>query len=330
MNLIIIIMLLAVVLLVLAKVYDINMRKLKQFVEYEEKKFNKLIEGYPSNIEICKYILNKLNNSTVKIVEDKEAKTSMYIALSDKIIIADVKNSYTRIQTIAHECLHSVQKRKMQVFNFIYSNIYLLYFIIVTILAILNKLQDSMLYIAIMILFSYIYYFVRSYLENDAMIKAKYLAKEFMEKVKISSDEEIDTIDRYGRRIPKHAHGTTNLKRQTSSTKMITDAVIELYDRIVDRNLLIRRINITANRLVDEGSVKKEEAYEQLDLFTDYEAQRKKKEEEAVALDREKRMQEAMLSIKKKFGKNAVLKGMNLQEGATARDRNEQIGGHKA
>lgn len=194
MNLIIIIMLLAVALLVLAKVYDINMRKLKQFVEYEEKKFNKLIEGYPSNIEICKYILNKLNNSTVKIEEDKEAKTSMYIALSDKIIIADVKKSYTRIQTIAHECLHSVQKRKMQVFNFIYSNIYLLYFVIVTILAILNKLQDSMLYIAIMILFSYIYYFVRSYLENDAMIKAKYLAKEFMEEVKISSDEEIDKI----------------------------------------------------------------------------------------------------------------------------------------
>ena len=86
-----------------------------------------------------------------------------------------------------------------------------------------------------------------------------------------------------------------------------TDAVIELYDRLVDRNLLVRRINITANRLVDEKSVKKEEVYEQLDLFTDYEAQRKKQEEEAAELDREKRMQEAMLSIKKKFGKNAVL-----------------------
>ena len=107
-------------------------------------------------------------------------------------------------------------------------------------------------------------------------------------------------------------------------------AVTELYDRIVDRNLLVRRINITANRLVDESSVRKEEVYEQLDLFTDYETQRKKQEEEAAALDREKRMQEAMLSIKKKFGKNAVLKGMNLQEGSTARDRNEQIGGHKA
>ena len=138
------------------------------------------------------------------------------------------------------------------------------------------------------------------------------------------------TIDRYGRRIPKHAHGTTNLKRRTSSTKMIMDAVIKLYDRIVDRNMLIRRINITANRLVDESSVEREELYEQLDLFTDYEAQRKKQEEEEAALDREKRMQEAMLNIKKKFGKNAVLKGMNLQEGATARDRNEQIGGHKA
>ena len=109
---------------------------------------------------------------------------------------------------------------------------------------------------------------------------------------------------------------------------MIMDAVIKLYDRIVDRNMLIRRINITANRLVDESSVEREEVYEQLDLFTDYAAQRKKQEE--AALDREKRMQAAMLSIKKKFGKNAVLKGMNLQKGATAKDRNEQIGGHKA
>ena len=108
------------------------------------------------------------------------------------------------------------------------------------------------------------------------------------------------------------------------------DAVIKLYDRIVDRNMLIRRINITANRLVDESSVEREELYEQLDLFTDYEAQRKKQEEEEAALNREKRMQEVMLNIKKKFGKNAILKGMNLLDGATAKERNEQIGGHKA
>ena len=138
------------------------------------------------------------------------------------------------------------------------------------------------------------------------------------------------TIDRYGRKVPKHAHGTANLKKKTSSTRLITNAVMDLYDRIVDEHLLVRRITITANKLVDENSVKQEDEYQQLDLFTDYEAQRKKQAEEEEKLERERRMQEAMLSIKKKFGKNAVLKGMNLEEGATAKDRNEQIGGHKA
>ncbi len=138
------------------------------------------------------------------------------------------------------------------------------------------------------------------------------------------------TIDRYGRKVPKHAHGTVNLKRQTSSTKLITDAVMELYDRIVDENLLVRRINITANKLVDEKSVSENSRYEQLDLFTDYKAKEKEEAKEKEALEREKRMQKAMLDIKKKFGKNALLKGMNLEEGATAKDRNEQIGGHKA
>lgn len=138
------------------------------------------------------------------------------------------------------------------------------------------------------------------------------------------------TIDRYGRKVPKHAHGTANLEKKTSSTRLITNAVMDLYDRIVDEHLLVRRITITANKLIDEKSVKQEDEYQQLDLFTDYEAQRKKQAEEEEKLERERRMQEAMLSIKKKFGKNAVLKGMNLEEGATAKDRNEQIGGHKA
>lgn len=138
------------------------------------------------------------------------------------------------------------------------------------------------------------------------------------------------TIDRYGRKVPKHAHGTANLEKKTSSTRLITNAVMDLYDRIVDEHLLVRRITITANKLVDEKSVKQEDEYQQLDLFTDYEAQRKKQAEEDEKLERERRVQEAMLSIKKKFGKNAVLKGMNLEEGATAKDRNEQIGGHKA
>ncbi len=138
------------------------------------------------------------------------------------------------------------------------------------------------------------------------------------------------TIDHYGRKIPKHAHGTVHLEQQTSSTKMIIDAVMELYDRIVNPKLLIRRINITANHVVDESSVTKENVYEQLDLFTDYESIQEQQREKEQALEKEKNMQKAILDIKKKFGKNAVLRGMNLQKGATAIQRNEQIGGHKA
>ena len=126
--------------------------------------------------------------------------------------------------------------------------------------------------------------------------------------------KEAVTIDRYGRKVPKHAHGIANLKRQTSSTKLITEAVMELYDRIVDKNLLIRRINITANKLVDEETASKNNAYEQIDLFTNYKAKEEENTKEEEALEREKRMQKAMLNIKKKFGKNAILKGMNLEE----------------
>lgn len=138
------------------------------------------------------------------------------------------------------------------------------------------------------------------------------------------------TMDNYGRQIPKHAHGTVNLDRQISSTKLITDATLGLYDRIVNPALLIRRLTISANHVVPENNISNEGIVEQLNLFTDYEALERKREEEKLALEREKRMQQAVLSIKKKFGKNAILKGMNLQEGATAKDRNNQIGGHKA
>ena len=138
------------------------------------------------------------------------------------------------------------------------------------------------------------------------------------------------TTDYYGRKIPKHAHGTTNLKEHCSSTKLITEAVLKLYDEIVNKNLLIRRINIAANHVINEKDVVKKDDYEQLDLFTDYEEQAKKKETEEKQLQREKQMQKAMLEIKKKYGKNAILKGTNLTEGATAIERNEMIGGHKA
>lgn len=133
-------------------------------------------------------------------------------------------------------------------------------------------------------------------------------------------------IDRYGRKIPKHAHGTANLS-YTSSGKKLLDAVTELYDRIVDRNLMIRRLSISANRLLEEGKTPEQES-EQMDLFTDYAAKERQEQADEAAHARERKIQEVILGIKKKYGKNAVLKGLNLEDGATARERNQTIGGH--
>ena len=177
------------------------------------------------------------------------------------------------------------------------------------------------------------------------------------------------TVDGYGREIPKHAHGTGNLPFSTSSTKLTTDCVLEVFDRVVDESLLTRRISITANNLVLESEYKRESEVasaepEQISMFDmlaggdDSQAPERVSSKEATAcseqdkpnstmvaesisgsaasdksedaLEKEKQVQEAMLKIKKRFGKNAILKGTNLQEGATAKERNAQIGGHKA
>ena len=132
--------------------------------------------------------------------------------------------------------------------------------------------------------------------------------------------------DYYGRPVPKHAQGTANLGRPTSSTKLITEAVANLYDSITDRRLLVRRLNISTNRVVDEAEAAKP-APLQLDLFTDYESAEKERRE---TLEKERRLQEAQLAIKQRYGKNAILKGIDFEEGATTRERNAQIGGHKA
>ena len=138
------------------------------------------------------------------------------------------------------------------------------------------------------------------------------------------------TTDYYGRQVPKHAHGTANLERMTSSSRLITEAVMSLYDRIINPDLLVRRINLTTNNVVEESKASELNTPIQLDLFTDYEELERKRNEEKAALEKERKMQEAVLSIKKRFGKNAILKGLNYEEGATAKDRNQQIGGHKA
>lgn len=194
MEYIIIIFVLLSILLILANIYDFNLRKLRNLALLEEEKFNKLTDKYPNNLDVCKYILNKIHNKDVKIEEDKNKKTCLYIAITNKIIIADIKGSYTRIQTICHECLHSIQSKKILLFNFIFSNLYLLYFIIISILGIFDEIPNKTIFFSIMLILSYSFYFVRSYLENDAMIKAKYLAKEYLEEQQILSKDEIKAI----------------------------------------------------------------------------------------------------------------------------------------
>ncbi len=137
--------------------------------------------------------------------------------------------------------------------------------------------------------------------------------------------------DRYGRRVPKPAHGSINLDGHTASTRKLLGAVTALFDRIVDRALLVRRMYLAANHVLPEADAPKQAGKgAQLDLFTDYAAEAQKQKAEDAALARERKLQAATLAIKKKYGKNALLKAMNLEEGATAKERNEKIGGHKA
>ena len=136
------------------------------------------------------------------------------------------------------------------------------------------------------------------------------------------------TTDFYGRKVPKHAHGTANIGRHTSSTMLITQATLKLFDEIVNKDLLVRRVNISANHIINESDIKQK--YEQLDLLSDYAEIEKQRKKEEIALKKERAIQDATLAIKERFGKNAILKGFNLQEGATTIQRNRQIGGHQA
>lgn len=136
------------------------------------------------------------------------------------------------------------------------------------------------------------------------------------------------TTDHYGRQVPVHAHGTINIEEPTSSGSVISEKVAELYDRIVNPVLLVRRLNLSVNHLIHEELYKKQPKIVQLDLFTDPEESEKQRKADEEKAEKERRRQEAILSIKKKFGKNAILKGINYADGATQKERNQQIGGH--
>ena len=192
MEFIIIIIFLIIMYLILNYIFDLNMKELRKIAENKE--LDEVTKKYPNNIEICRTYLKMLDNESVKIEEDKNSNATLYLVSSNKIFIANLKDSYTRIQTIAHECLHSVQDKKMLWFNFIFSNMYIVLFLILCVLTIFKIIKFKLLILIIFLLCGFTFYIVRTYLEDDAMIKAKFLAKEYMENVKISSKEEIDKL----------------------------------------------------------------------------------------------------------------------------------------
>lgn len=194
MNYIIVIITAIVIAIMLAVIFKLNPKINKKLIENEE--LNSIAKEFPENIEICKSILKKLDNENVTIEEDGNAKDCLYIAVTNKIIIAGTQNNFTRIQTIAHECIHSIQDKRIQMSNFIISNIIILYFVIGVILGVFRIIPDNnkMLIITIYVLLGFLSFTIREYLENDAMIKAKYLAKEYMKEQNACSKEKIEKL----------------------------------------------------------------------------------------------------------------------------------------
>lgn len=173
-------------------IFKVNLKKAKTL--QQNKEIEKITDKFPDNVEVAKEMLGMLGNEGVKIEEAKDTGTSLYIAITNKISIADMKNNYARLQTIAHECLHSCQDRTLLLFNFIFSNINMIYFLVITILTLFKVVNNQVLQIAILMLFTLIQFAVRSFLEIDAMTRAKFLAKEYMEKKKLCTEEEKETL----------------------------------------------------------------------------------------------------------------------------------------
>ncbi len=173
-------------------IFKINLKDAKKL--QENKELEKITDKFPENVEIAKEMLGMLKNDRVKVEEAKNTKTSLYIAVTNKISIADMKNNYARIQTIAHECLHSCQERKLLLFNFIFSNINILYFLIVSILTVFKLLHNQMLQVSILTLLMLIQFVVRSFLEIDAMTRSKFFARDYMEKKKLCTLEEQEKL----------------------------------------------------------------------------------------------------------------------------------------
>ena len=177
-------------------IFKINIKKAKQLEE--NKDLEKITDKFPENLDIAKEMLKMLNNESVKIEEAKDTKTSLYIGVTNKILIADLKNNYGRIQTIAHECMHSVQDRTLLLFNFIFSNILILYFVVTVVLTLCGVYKNTMLQVFILTVLGLIGFAVRAYLETEAMTKSRYLAEAYIERKNIiTKDEENKLLNEY-------------------------------------------------------------------------------------------------------------------------------------
>lgn len=177
-------------------IFKIDFKKAKEL--QEDKELEKLTDKFPENIKIAKEMLDMLDNKKVKVEEVKDTKTSLYIAITDKILIADMKNNYGRIQTIAHECLHSIQDRGLLLFNFIFSNINMLYWLVITILTITKVITNVKMQLFVLLLMAMIKVIVRGYLEIDAMTKSRYLAEKYINtKAILEKAEEEKLLNKY-------------------------------------------------------------------------------------------------------------------------------------
>jgi len=214
MESIIYIVLIIITILIFKFIFKINLKKAKSFKENKE--LEKITSKFPENIEIAKEMLEMIRNDGVKIEEAKGTETSLFIAITNKILIADMKNNYARIQTIAHECLHSCQDRTMLLFNFIFSNINMIYFFVISILTIFRVINNQMIQIAILTLFTLIQFAIRSYLEIDAMTRARFFAKEYMNKKNLCTEEEIEKLIKEYEKINKFAIPFTIYKLLTN------------------------------------------------------------------------------------------------------------------
>lgn len=208
-ELIIFIIILIVALITLKFILGINIKKVKEIAD--RKDLDDLTKNLPNTETITKQLLEKLNNTNVKVKKatDDKTQTSLYLVVNNTILLGNMENKYARVQTIAHECLHSIQNKKMLWFNFIYSNIYILYFYISIVFVLLRVFDNVTMQLLIILFLGFIQYVVRAYLENDAMTKSFYLAKEYLEEMNFTKEKTEMLVDAYDK-INKQAIPITN------------------------------------------------------------------------------------------------------------------------